>query len=151
MEKLNIKIKRIEQEYNDVPLPEYATPGSAGMDIRAAVKEEIVIKPREIKVIPTNLSVEISEGYELQVRARSGLAAKHGIGIVNGPGTIDSDFRGEIKIILVNLGKQDFKVFKGDRIAQLVLNKVYKAKFVLSDELNDSQRGHGGFGHTGKE
>lgn len=150
MERLNIKIKRINAEFNDVQLPEYATPGSAGMDIRAAINDEVVIKPREIKVIPTNLCVEISEGYEIQVRARSGLAAKHGIGILNAPGTIDSDFRGEIKIILVNLGKADFKVFKGDRIAQLVVNKVYKANFILSDDLNDSQRGGGGFGHTGQ-
>lgn len=150
MEKVNIRIKRINPEFNDVQLPEYVTSGSAGMDIRAAVDDEIIIKAREIKVIPTNLSVEISEGYELQVRARSGLAAKHGIGILNAPGTIDSDFRGEIKIILINLGKEDFKIFKGDRIAQLVLNKVYKANFILSDDLNSSQRGEGGFGHTGK-
>lgn len=151
MENLKIKIKRIDPELNDVPLPEYATSGSAGMDIRAVVKEEIIIQPGEIKIIPTNLSVEIPEKYEIQVRARSGLAAKHGIGILNAPGTIDSDFRGEIKIILINLGTEDFKVFKGDRIAQLVLNKVYKAKFILSDDLNLSQRGEGGFGHTGKD
>lgn len=145
-----IKIKRLSEEFNDIPLPSYSTPGSAGLDVRAAVADELIILPGEIKLVPTNLSVEIPEGFEIQVRPRSGLAAKHGISIPNAPGTIDSDYRGEIKIILINLGKEDFKILRGDRIAQLVVSKVYKADFVVSDDLLESSRGSGGFGHTGK-
>src|ERR1039457_6573060 len=106
MENINIKIKRINKEYNDIPLPEYATEGSAGMDIRAAIKDPLIIKVGEVVLVPTNLSVEIPNGFEIQVRPRSGLAAKHGIGILNSPGTVDSDYRGEIKIILINLDRK---------------------------------------------
>jgi len=151
MGKIEIKIKQLNNDFIDIPIPDYATPGSAGMDVRAAITEDIILKPKEIELVPTNLSVEIPEDYEIQVRPRSGLAAKHGIAILNAPGTIDSDYRGEIKIILINLGKEDFRISRGDRIAQLILNKTYKAKFILSEELNDSHRGKGGFGHTGKE
>ena len=150
-EVIPIKIKRLSEEFNDIPLPSYSTPGSAGLDVRAAVADELIIPPGEIKLVPTNLSVEIPEGYEIQVRPRSGLAAKYGISIPNAPGTIDSDYRGEIKIILINLGKEDFKILRGDRIAQLVVSKVYKAEFIISEELVESRRGSGGFGHTGKE
>lgn len=150
-EKIVVKFKRLSSQYNDIPIPEYATTGSAGMDIRAALKEEITLKPNQIELIPTNISVEIPFGYELQVRPRSGLAFKHGIGVLNSPGTIDSDYRGEIKIILINLGKEDFTISPGERIAQLVLSKVYFAEMKESDELNDSKRGEGGFGHTGKK
>jgi dUTP pyrophosphatase len=149
-ETVPIKIKRLNEEYSDIPLPLYSTSGSAGLDIRAAV-EEIIIPAGELKLIPTNLSVEIPEGFEIQVRPRSGLAAKHGIAVLNSPGTIDSDYRGEIKIILMNLSREDFKISRGDRIAQLFVSKVYKAEFVVSEELVESQRGSGGFGHTGKE
>ena len=149
-EKVIVKFKRLSEDFNNVPVPEYATAGSSGMDIRAALKEEIILKPGQIELVPTNISVEIPFGYEIQVRPRSGLAIKHGIGVLNSPGTIDSDYRGEVKIILINLSKEDFKISSGDRIAQLVLSKVYLAELKESDELNDSRRGEGGFGHTGK-
>ena len=151
MENINIKIKRISKEYIDIPLPGYATEGSAGMDIRAAISNSIIVKKGEVVVVPTNLSVEIPRGYEIQVRPRSGLAAKHGIGILNSPGTIDSDYRGEIKIILINFGLEDFIIQKGDRIAQLIVSKVFIANFLEENSLNESKRGTGGFGHTGKE
>src|SRR3989339_401606 len=150
-EKISIKIKRIDPKYNDIPLPSYATEGSAGMDIRAAVENELIVKPSQVVLVPTNLSVEIPPGFEIQVRPRSGLAANNSVGILNSPGTIDSDYRGEIKIILINLGKKKFTIKCGDRIAQLVVSKVYTANLIQSDDLNHSQRGKGGFGHTGKE
>ena len=148
---VEIKIKRLSAEFEYIPIPSYATSGSAGMDIRAAVKDEIIIEPSSIILVPTNLSVEIPKGYEIQVRPRSGLAANHGIGILNSPGTIDSDYRGEIQIIMINFGKEKFAIKRGDRIAQLVVSKVYTANLTQSDDLNHSQRGKGGFGHTGKE
>ncbi|MCX7611357.1 MAG: dUTP diphosphatase [Ignavibacterium sp.] len=149
IEKIKLKFKRINQEYNDIPLPEYQTDGSSGMDIRAALNEDLIINPMKIGIIPTNLQVEIPEGFELQVRPRSGLAAKNGIGILNSPGTIDSDYRGEIKIILINFGEEPFRVKRGDRIAQLILSRYYKAEIELVEELNNSKRSSGGFGHTG--
>jgi dUTP pyrophosphatase len=121
------------------------------MDIRAAIQEPLIIKIGEVVLVPTNLSVEIPHGYEIQVRPRSGLAAKHGIGILNSPGTIDSDYRGEIKIILINFGKEDFTIQKGERIAQLIISRVFRADFKEESSLNVSKRGSGGFGHTGKE
>ena len=133
-----------------IPLPVYSTSGSSGMDVYAAVHNPVAIKPGNMELIPTNLSVEIPGGYEIQVRPRSGLAAKYGIGIVNAPGTIDSDYRGEIKIILINFGKEDFIIQPGDRIAQFVVSKVYTAKFEEVKTLNNTKRGEGGFGHTGK-
>ncbi len=150
-EKISIKIKRINPKYNDIPLPSYATEGSAGMDIRAAVENELIVKPSQVVLVPTNLSVEIPPGYEIQVRPRSGLAANHSVGILNSPGTIDSDYRGEIKIILMNFGNEDFKINRSDRIAQLVAAKIYRASLEESDDLNDSRRGKGGFGHTGQK
>jgi dUTP pyrophosphatase len=151
MENVKIKIKRILPDYNDIPLPEYATEGSAGMDVRAALPQTLVLKKGSFELIPTNLSSEIPTGYEIQVRPRSGLAAKHGIGILNSPGTIDSDYRGEIKIILFNFGAEDFLIQRGDRIAQLIISKVYKADLSEEKSLTESKRGSGGFGHTGKE
>jgi dUTP pyrophosphatase len=148
---IKIKVKRLNEDFADVALPYYSTPGSAGMDIRAAIKEDIHIEPGKVELIPTNISVEIPLGYEIQVRPRSGLAANHSIGILNSPGTIDSDYRGEVKIILMNFGKVDFKISKGDRIAQLIVSKVYTAKMVEVKDLNSSSRGSGGFGHTGKK
>ncbi len=145
-----VKFKRISDEFNNIETPSYSTEGSAGMDVRAAIKQPLILKPMEVEMVPTNLSVEIPEGYEIQVRPRSGLAAKHAIGILNSPGTIDSDYRGEIKIIMINFGKEDFTINPGDRIAQLILSKVYKAKLIETDNLNESKRGEGGFGHTGK-
>ncbi|MDR3665638.1 MAG: dUTP diphosphatase [Ignavibacteriaceae bacterium] len=151
MENIKIKIKRINEEYYDIPLPEYATEGSAGMDIRAAIKDSSIIKMGEYFMVPTNLSVQIPPGFEIQVRPRSGLAAKYGIGILNSPGTIDSDYRGEIKIILFNFGKSDYTIQRGDRIAQLIISKVYIADLNELNALNDSKRGIGGFGHTGEK
>lgn len=149
MEKINIKIQRIENRFNDIPLPEYATEGSSGLDLRAAVDEDLIICKGSFMLVPTNLRVEIPYGYEIEIRPRSGLAAKNGIGVLNSPGTIDSDYRGEIKVILFNFGQEDFIIKRGDRIAQMVLSKVYKADLDLSDDLNNSGRGEGGFGHTG--
>ncbi len=150
-EQVTIKLKRLSEEFADIQLPSYATEGSAGMDIRAAVKDEMIIEPGKVALVPTNISVEIPKGYEIQVRPRSGLAANHSIGILNSPGTIDSDYRGEVKIILINFGDKPFTIHRGDRIAQLIVSKVYSAKIVESDNLNSSQRGEGGFGHTGKK
>jgi len=148
--KIRIKIKRLNPDYNDIPIPAYATEGSSGLDVRAAVSEDIILKPGSFHLIPTNFSVEIPKGFEIEVRPRSGLAAKSGIGILNSPGTIDSDYRGEVKIILFNFGKADFKISKGDRIAQMVLSKVYSADLIETESLEESKRGSGGFGHTGK-
>ncbi len=150
VDEITIKVKRISSEFEDIELPHYTTQGSAGMDIRAAVKDEIILQAGQIDLIPTNLIVEIPEGYEIQVRPRSGLSIKHGIGILNSPGTIDSDYRGEVKIIMMNFSKEDFVIKRGERIAQLVLSKVYRAKFEENDNLLKTKRGEGGFGHTGR-
>lgn len=120
------------------------------MDVYAALKEQVVISPGSIELIPTNFSIEIPEGYEIQVRPRSGLAANHGITILNSPGTIDSDYRGEVKIIIINSGKEEFIIKPAERIAQLVLSKIFKAKVIETGELNNTKRGEGGFGHTGR-
>ncbi len=149
MEQINIKIQRVTESFNDIPLPEYATEGSSGLDLRAAVENDFVIEKGKVALVATNLRVEIPFGYEIQVRPRSGLAAKNGIGVLNSPGTIDSDYRGEIKIILFNFGNEDFVVKRGDRIAQMVLAKVYRMNIEETRELNESSRGVGGFGHTG--
>jgi dUTP pyrophosphatase len=149
-DEIKIKIKRLSDEFLNIPLPHYATNGSAGMDIRAALKDDLIIHSGKVELVATNISVEIPAGYEIQVRPRSGLAAKHSIGILNSPGTIDSDYRGEIKIIIMNFGKEDFLISSGDRIAQLVVSKVYTAKIEEVDDLNSSHRGDGGFGHTGR-
>ena len=150
MKKIDLNIKRISKTFEDISLPAYSTEGSSGMDIRAAVESEIILKAGKIVLVPTNLSVEIPIGYEIQVRPRSGLAAKNGIGVLNSPGTIDSDYRGELKIILFNFGEEDFIIKRGDRIAQLVLAEVILANINQVGDLNSSQRGEGGFGHTGK-
>jgi dUTP pyrophosphatase len=148
-ESVRIKFKRLNENLANIPLPAYKTEGSAGMDICAAMSGKIIVKSNSVELIPTNISVEIPEGFEIQVRPRSGLAAKYSIGLLNSPGTIDSDYRGEIKIILMNFGKQNFEINPGDRIAQLVLAKTYKADFIESEKLNLTNRGDGGFGHTG--
>ncbi|MEA4867028.1 Deoxyuridine 5'-triphosphate nucleotidohydrolase [bioreactor metagenome] len=130
-------------------LPQYATPYSAGMDIRANTTGPIVIKPLERILVPTGLHIELPEGYEAQIRPRSGLAIKHGIGLVNSPGTIDADYRGEIRIIVVNLSNQEYTLQPGERIAQMIVAKYQKVEWVESDSLEESQRGQGGFGSTG--
>jgi len=133
----------------DLPLPRYMTEGASGMDLYAAVETDFPIAPGERALIPTGLFTAVPRGYELQVRPRSGLAIKHGIGILNAPGTIDADYRGEIKIIVINLGNETFTVKRGERIAQMVLCPVARAEFELTEKLPDTERGEGGFGHTG--
>lgn len=130
-------------------LPSYETEGSAGMDIRAYIEEPVTLEPGKRALIPTGLFMEIPAGFEVQIRARSGLAVKYGIGLTNGIGTIDSDYRGEIKVSLINWGEDDFVINDGDRIAQMVVCRYEKADLELADELSDTVRGSGGFGHTG--
>ena len=142
-----ISIKIVNQSGNDMPA--YATHGSAGMDIRANLTEPVSLKPLQRQMVPTGLFIELPEGYEAQVRPRSGMANKQGITCLNSPGTIDSDYRGEIKVILINLSDSEQTIQHGDRIAQMVIAKVEKAKWDLVQQLNNSQRGEGGFGHTG--
>lgn len=130
-------------------LPFYETEGSAGMDLKAYIDEPLTIKPGKRLLVPTGLYIELPAGYEAQIRARSGLAIKKGIGLVNGIGTIDSDYRGEIKVILINWGEEDFVIENGDRIAQMVIAKYERVEWEVSEELNETERGSGGFGHTG--
>lgn len=131
-------------------LPEYATSGSAGMDLKANTTEPIVLGPLERQMIPTGLYIALPEGYEAQVRPRSGLAAKYGVTVANSPGTVDADYRGEIKVILINLSNEKFVVNPGDRIAQLIVSKVERVEWNEVAELNPTERGEGGFGSTGK-
>jgi len=150
LDKIPIKITRLTDN-KDLPLPEYESEGSSGMDIRAAVKDPVLLNPGEIRLIPTGLSVSVPPGYEAQMRPRSGLALHNGIGMVNAPGTIDSDYRGEIGIILINWGREEFTIKRGDRIAQMIITKVYRAELSEVDALDTTYRGQGGFGHTGVE
>ena len=131
-------------------LPTYATEGSAGMDLRANINKMVVIAPLERQIIPTGIFIELPIGYEAQIRPRSGLAIKSGITVINTPGTIDSDYRGEIMICLINLSNENFSVNSGDRIAQMIVSKYEKITLLEAEELSDTQRGSGGFGHTGK-
>ncbi len=131
------------------PLPGYSTSHSAGMDLRAHLEEPVILRPLERRLIPTGLYIELPEGYEAQIRPRSGLALKKGISVLNTPGTIDADYRGEIGIILVNLSNEQFEVRNGERICQMVINRVEKASWIEVDALEESERGAGGFGHTG--
>lgn len=147
---VRVEIARVPGAGADVPLPSYATPGSSGMDLRAAVTGPLVIAPGSRAIVPCGIMIAIPRGYEGQVRARSGLAINHGIAVVNGPGTIDSDYRGEIKVILANLGNEPFTIGRGERIAQLVIAPVARAELSEREELGDTRRGAGGFGHTGK-
>lgn len=146
MKKIQVKVVREE----GVTLPKYETEGSAGLDVRANIKEPIVLKSLERVLIPTGLKVAIPEGYEIQVRPRSGLAIKHGITMLNSPGTVDSDYRGELKVIAVNLSNESYTIEPNERIAQLVLNKVEQIDFIEVAELDETEREEGGFGHTGK-
>ena len=146
MEKVVVKVVR----EGNVLLPKYETSGSAGMDVRANIEEPIILGSLERVLVPTGLKIAIPEGYEVQVRPRSGLAIKHGITLLNTPGTIDSDYRGELKIIMVNLSKDEYTINPQERIGQLVLNKVAQMDLVEVDSLDETERGAGGFGHTGK-
>ena len=143
----SIEIKKVNKKAR---VPEYATPGSAGMDLYACVDGEIELAAQEFAVIPTGVAVSLPEGFAALVYARSGLATKHGIALSNGVGVIDSDYRGEIKVGLVNLSKKAYTIMQGDRIAQMVITPVARAEIVLTDELDDTDRGSGGFGSTGR-
>lgn len=148
IDKINIKVKK-KDNCKDLPLPKYMSNGSAGMDLYADVDQETVINPGEIKLISAGIYISLPEGYEAQIRPRSGLAIKHGIGIVNSPGTIDADYRGLINIIMINFGKDSYTIKRGARIAQMVIKKVTQAEFLLVEELDKTVRDAGGFGHTG--
>ena len=149
LKSVKIFIKK-KKSCEDISIPKYATTGSSGMDLSADVDGEVTILPGEIKLISSGIYVSIPEGYEAQIRPRSGLALKHGIGLVNTPGTIDSDYRGLISVIMINHGKEPFKIKRGDRIAQMVIKEVVRAEIDVRNELDDTMRAHGGFGHTGK-
>lgn len=142
-----IKIKIVNK--GNQPLPEYATPQSAGVDLRANIDEPVELKPLSRALIPTGLHIALPEGYEAQIRPRSGLAIKKGITCLNTPGTIDADYRGEVGVILINLSAETFIVNPGERIAQMIINKFEQAEFELVEELDETERGEGGFGHTG--
>jgi len=145
---LTVRIKKLGSN-KDVELPTYMTEDSAGMDIFAALKGEEVILPGERKLIPAGIEIEIPKGYEAQVRPRSGLAVKNGVTVLNAPGTVDSDYRGEIKVILINQGAEPFVVKRGDRIAQMIVSPVSRVSWDLVEKLDETERGSGGFGHTG--
>jgi dUTP pyrophosphatase len=147
-DRIQVRFKRLAGN-GDIPLPRYASKGAAGMDLRAAIQAAVTIQPGEIRLIPTGLSISVPSGYEAQIRPRSGLALNHGIGLVNSPGTIDADYRGEIGLIVVNWGEKSFEIRRGDRIAQIIIAKVYQAEILLVDDLDGTIRGRGGFGHTG--
>ena len=148
MKKIALKIKRKENT-QDLPLPKYMSIGSSGMDLYADTQGEISLKPQEVKLISAGIYIDIPLGYEAQIRPRSGLALKHGVTVLNTPGTIDSDYRGLIQIILINVGKEPFPIKRGDRIAQMVIKEVVQAEVKEVTELEDTSRGEGGFGHTG--
>ena len=133
----------------DIPLPRYMTPQSAGMDICAASENDVVLETGEITLLPTGFAMAIPEGFEAQIRPRSGLAVKNGIGLINSPGTIDADYRGEVKIAVINLGKKPYIFRRGDRVAQMVIKRVYQARLEVVEKLDETERNTGGFGHTG--
>lgn len=142
-----LKIKVINKGHQ--PLPAYATTQSAGMDLRANIQKPITLRPMERKLIPTGLHIALPEGYEAQVRPRSGLALKHGLTVLNSPGTIDSDYRGEVMVLIINLSDTDFIVNDGERIAQMVIAKHEQGEWIKVEELDETERGEGGYGHTG--
>lgn len=148
MQKVEVKIKKLRPG-NNIPLPAYMTTHSAGMDLYADIDDKIVVAPMERALVPTGISIALPDGYEAQIRPRSGLAIKHGMTLVNSPGTIDADYRGEIKVIMINLGHEDFTVKKGERIAQMVVHQVSRVNWEQVDNLDLTDRGEGGFGHTG--
>ena len=146
-----IKFLRLRPDLDsDIPLPRYMTSQSAGMDIHAAITEDLQLKKGDIAMLPTGFAMALPAGYEAQIRPRSGLAVKHGIGLINSPGTIDADYRGEVMIAVINLGPQPYTFHRGDRVAQMVINRVHQAELQEVDILDETQRNAGGFGHTGK-
>lgn len=145
-----LSLRRLRPEADaDIPLPRYMTPLAAGMDIHAAVDAPLTIPAGAIRLVPTGFAIALPEGFEAQIRPRSGLAVKHGIGLINSPGTIDADYRGEVKIALINLGEKHFTVHRGDRIAQMVIQQVCRAQLTVVEDLPATMRQDGGFGHTG--
>ena len=149
MSEAKIEIKRLPHA-EGIDLPSYKSSDAAGMDIRAALDETVLLKPGERALIPTGLQFAIPRGYEIQVRPRSGLAIKHGITMLNSPGTIDADYRGEVKLIAINHGQHNFKIERGERLAQLIIAPVVQMPVVEVDKLNETERGDGGFGSTGR-
>ncbi len=143
-----VEIKVINKSTN--PLPQFSTEHSAGVDLRAYLKDSIVLKPMERVLVPTGLFIELPHGFEAQIRPRSGLAINHGVSVLNSPGTIDADYRGEIKVILINLSDTIFSINNGDRICQMIINKYERFDWNLVDSLSETERGIGGFGHTGR-
>ncbi len=147
---LLIKFARVRPEQDgDIPLPSYMTPGAAGMDVCVAVEKDTRLSPGETALLPTGFAMQLPPGFEAQVRPRSGLAVKHGIGLINSPGTIDADYRGEIKIAVINLGKEPYIFRRGQRVAQMVVNRVIRVDAQLVETLDATDRSDGGFGHTG--
>ena len=146
---VTVHITRLGRGAHDVQLPQYATDHSAGLDICAEVEGEFVLRAGETALIPTGFAIALPEGYEAQVRPRSGLAAKHQVTVLNSPGTIDADYRGEVKVILTNFGRQDFPIKRGDRIAQMIVAPYTRVRWVEKESLDETKRGAGGFGHTG--
>jgi dUTP pyrophosphatase len=145
-----IAFRRLRPDQDgDLPLPRYMTPQAAGMDISAAVDEPLTLAPGKIALIPTGFAMALPSGYEAQIRPRSGLAVKHGIGIINAPGTIDSDYRGEVKVALINMGQADYTLQRGERMAQMVIQTVCQARLTVVEHLDETDRSTGGFGHTG--
>jgi len=146
-----IKIMRLRPaEDADIPVPRYMTPDAAGMDICAAVQQDTVLEAGQIRLLPTGFAMALPRGYEAQIRPRSGLAVKYGIGMINAPGTIDSDYRGEVMIALINLGRSAYTVRRGDRIAQMIIQHVHQARLEVVEHLDPTARSTGGFGHTGR-
>ncbi len=148
MERIDVKIKRV-RDIGEIPLPRYMTSHSAGMDLYADMEGEITLQPMERRLVPTGIAIALPDGFEAQIRPRSGLAINHGITLLNSPGTIDADYRGEISVIMINLGDKPFIVKGGDRVGQMVINKIYHAAWDTVEELEKTERGAGGFGHTG--
>ena len=146
MDDLTVKIKKLR---DDAIIPKYMTESAAGMDLYSANDQDILLAPGKRAMVPTGIAVSLPKGYEAQIRPRSGLAHRHGITLVNTPGTIDADYRGEIMALMINLGEKPYVVSKGTRIAQMIIKKVYRPKIIVSDSLDETKRGSGGFGHTG--
>ena len=147
---ITVQISRVDHSMADIPLPAYATEHSAGMDVCAAVEGEFILKPGQTALIPSGFKIALPPGYEAQVRPRSGLAIKHRIGILNSPGTIDADYRGEVKVVLTNFGTEDFVIRRGDRVAQMVIAHYSRVRWEEKGSLEETTRGAGGFGHTGR-
>ncbi len=147
IEEISIPVRRLPA-HGDLPLPQYMTERAAGMDVHAALDGDVEIPPGKRRTIPTGIAIALPEGYEAQIRPRSGIAIRDGVTLVNAPGTIDADYRGEIRILMINHGEKPFTVRRGDRIAQMVIQRVCRAKWTLSGQLDSTVRGEGGFGHT---